>query len=242
MREVRRWSTLGAAGAFLVMPLLMVLMATPVAAHGLDQPAERSLPQFLGLGMLHMLGGWDHLLFIAGVILLAREAGRAAKLISLFAAGHSLTLLLSVGFGWRMDVVFVDVVIALSVVFIGVAGLLPPPIWWPLVTGAVFVFGLVHGVGLATRFAELRLPQEGLLGWAVAFNIGIELGQVMAISVLAFLAECVRRRLESPRFRRGLHLGLVAAGCLAAAALLLPSDASVPDEAAASTAVTSRFG
>ena len=122
-----------------------------------------------------MLLGWDQMLSIAGVVLLAGELARAAKLISLFVQGHSLTLLVATLSGWRVDATLVDVVIALSVVYVGVQGLRgrpffffffffsppPPPFFFPRAGGpsarSCSSFGLVHGLGLSTRLQDLGL-------------------------------------------------------------------------------------
>src|SRR5215210_6071882 len=94
-------------------------------AHGLagGYNPNRPVPEYLWLGFWHMVAGWDHLLFIAGVVLLSETVRTAAKLISLFAAGHSLTLLTATLAGWRLDPTLVDAVIALSLVYVGVQGL-----------------------------------------------------------------------------------------------------------------------
>jgi hydrogenase/urease accessory protein HupE len=104
-----------------------VFLASPVAAFahdlGLDDDPNRPLWKYLWFGFLHMATGWDHLLFILGVVLIAGSVGTAAKLISLFVAGHSITLLIATLAGWQLDPTLVDVVIALSVVYVGVRGI-----------------------------------------------------------------------------------------------------------------------
>jgi hydrogenase/urease accessory protein HupE len=108
-----------------------VLLASPEAAFahdlGLDDDPNRPLWKYLWFGFLHMASGWDHLLFILGVVLIAGSLGTAAKLISLFVAGHSLTLLIATLAGWQLDPTLVDVVIALSVVYVGVRGIAGGP-------------------------------------------------------------------------------------------------------------------
>lgn len=83
--------------------------------------------EFVPVGIEHMLFGWDHLLFIAGVVLQAGRRGRAAKLIMVFVPGHGTTLIVATLVGWRVNATAVDIVIALSVAFVGFAGTIAPP-------------------------------------------------------------------------------------------------------------------
>src|SRR5215210_3306611 len=107
--------------------IVLALLAAPSSAlaHGLDGNADPNRPviDYLWLGFRHMLGGWDHLLFIAGVVLLAGGLRPAARLVSVFVAGHSLTLLTATLAGWQLDADMVDAVIALSLVYVGVVGM-----------------------------------------------------------------------------------------------------------------------
>ncbi len=207
-------------GWFVLMPsLLTVLAASPAQAHGIAPgAAELTTTGFLWLGAQHMLLGWDHLLFIAGVLLIARTPLLAAKLITLFVVGHSTTLILAVLGGWRFNASLVDLVIALSVVFVGVIlflGRTPSTLWFG---AAVTGFGLVHGLGLATRFLGLGLPDEGLIAKVVAFNIGIECGQIAAITAMFLLARLLRGSIGSWWASDGLRIaagGMAAAGVLA---------------------------
>jgi len=139
----------------------LLLAPAAASAHALfgDQDPNRPLVDYLSLGFLHMVGGWDHLLFITGVVLLAGNVRSAAKLITLFVAGHSLTLLIATLAGWRLNATAVDVVIALSLVYVGVQGWRGRPTELRLTGAIVFGFGLVHGLGLSTRLQALRLPE-----------------------------------------------------------------------------------
>ncbi|MFD7072933.1 HupE/UreJ family protein [Nocardioides sp. NPDC059952] len=176
-----RWPVVAAIGA------LLVFAPTPARAHGIgSEAADKSVLEFVPIGIEHMLLGWDHVLFVAGVLLVASQVRVAAKMISLFALGHSTTLIAATLAGWRIDPEAVDIVIALSVVVVAVIAILGRPqrlVWF----GAVVLgFGLVHGLGLATRFQDLGIPEAGQLWRVIAFNIGIEIGQIMVIfAVLA---------------------------------------------------------
>jgi hydrogenase/urease accessory protein HupE len=206
-----------------VLAAALIAVAPEAAwAHGIaDSARDKSVAEFLPLGIEHMLLGWDHLLFIAGVVLLAGDLKRAAKLISLFVAGHSLTLLVATMAGWQISATVVDVVIALSVVFVGVIGLRDGPRDWRLIGASVLGFGLIHGLGLSTRLQHLGLPEDGLLWRVVAFNVGVEIGQLIALTVIVGLGALLIRRLPRRRLQRAAFATFVATGLLAAGALSL---------------------
>src|SRR5215216_5008006 len=209
----------------ITMPLLV-----PGAgfAHALfaDHDPNRPLLEYVWIGFWHMVGGWDHLLFILGVVLLAGSWRSAAKLISLFVAGHSLTLLVATLAGWKLNPTLVDVLIALSLVYVGVQGLRgrPERLW---VMGAiVFAFGLAHGLGLSTRLQDLGLPEDGVVVRVLVFNAGVEIGQLTALAVIVGLGTFAVHRLAlRPREARLAYGMRVATGLLAAAVMSFPSQA-----------------
>lgn len=205
-----------------VLVLLVALVAPRTAsAHGLHGGSATSIPDYVWFGIRHIVGGWDHLLFIAGIVLLARSTTRAAKLISLFVAGHSTTLLIATLAGWQLNASVVDVVIALSVAYIGWRVVRGTPERWAPTVVAIFLFGLVHGLGLSTRLQELALPSGGaLVARIFAFNIGVEIGQLGALAVLVGLGVVITRRVRAlAAARRTLGRALIAFGALAAATL-----------------------
>lgn len=144
---------------------------------------------FLYLGAKHMVTGYDHLAFLAGVIFLLYRLRDVALYASLFALGHSITLLAAVLLGYRANPYIVDAIIGMSVVYkgfenIGGFGALR----WRLDPRlAVFAFGLAHGLGLATKLQELQLSREGLAINLIGFNVGVELGQLAALSLMVLL-------------------------------------------------------
>ena len=215
-----------------------VVLALPAAAlaHGLsvDDDPNRPLVQYVVLGFEHMALGWDHLLFIIGCVLLAPTVGMAAKLISLFVLGHSVTLLVATLAGWKVNVTLVDVAIAFSVVFVGALGVWRRPLNWRLVGAIVFGFGLVHGLGLSTRLQGIALPEDGLALRIIAFNVGIELGQLAVLAVVVVLWKGLTRLLPRPAVaERAVFGAMVAAGL--AAALILPFTAETEPAVAAGT-------
>jgi hypothetical protein len=144
---------------------------------------------FFYLGAKHMVTGYDHLLFLAGVIFLLYRLKDVALYASLFALGHSVTLLGAVLLGWRANPYLVDAVIGLSVVYKGFENIDGfRQLRWRLdPRTAVLGFGLVHGLGLATKLQELQLSKDGLVTNLVAFNLGVEAGQLGALTIMVLL-------------------------------------------------------
>jgi hydrogenase/urease accessory protein HupE len=198
------------------------VLVSPAAAwaHGIGgSAADKNVWEFIPLGIEHMLLGWDHLLFIAGIVLLAGEWRRAAKLISVFVLGHSTTLIIATLAGWHVNATAVDVVIALSLVFVGVVGWFGPRDKWRLFGTGVLIFGLIHGVGLSTRLQDLGLPEDGLLARVIAFNVGVEIGQLLGILVMLLIGKVVTRLAAASKARRPAYAALAVTGLIAAAVL-----------------------
>jgi hydrogenase/urease accessory protein HupE len=233
-----RWSVLVGRGAVVGAILVGALggMAAPASAHGVAGTGG-SVASFVWSGFTHMITGWDHLLFIAGIVLLARQVGRAAKLISLFAVGHSTTLIIATLAQWRISPTAVDVVIALSVVFVGAAGFVDLAPYWRWFAGYVFGFGLIHGLGLSTRLQDLGLPHEGLLARVIAFNVGVELGQLAAVIAIFALGRMLAPRITWRGARMAAHATLIVAGAVAAATI---TTVAVRDSDGTGFAATSR--
>jgi hypothetical protein len=178
----------------LLMPIVAILcLALPgiAAAHGVaegdanfiqSQQGFHFWPYFY-LGAKHMVTGYDHLLFLAGVIFFLYRLRDVAAYVTLFAVGHSLTLIVGVWFDVPANAYLIDAIIGLSVVykaFENIGGF--QQLGLNINTkAAVWVFGLFHGFGLATKLQELSLSEEGLFGNLIAFNIGVEMGQLVAL-------------------------------------------------------------
>ena len=153
------------------------------------------------LGAKHMVTGYDHLLFLAGVIYFLYRLKDVALYATLFAVGHSCTLLLGVLAGIHTNPILVDAIIGLSVVYkalenIGAFRRLGVHID---TRAAVAVFGLAHGFGLSTKLQDLALSRDGLVGNIIAFNLGVELGQIAALTIILLGLQLWRR---SPRFNQ----------------------------------------
>ena len=178
--------------------LLVLATAGTAAAHGLGGKdaafvAGTSGPDiipFLYLGAKHMVTGYDHLLFLLGVIFFLYRFKDVALYVTLFSVGHSLTLLFGVLGGIEMNPYAIDAIIGLSVAykaFDNLGGFRTVFGVQPNTRVAVFGFGLIHGFGLATKLQALELPQNGLLINMLAFNVGVEIGQMIALTLMLAL-------------------------------------------------------
>jgi hypothetical protein len=175
-----------------------------------------NLGPYIYLGAKHMVTGYDHLMYLAGVIFFLRHLRDVAKFVSLFALGHSMTLLFGVLADVQVNVYFIDAIIGLSVVYkafenlSGFRTVFGTQLMDPRF--AVFAFGLCHGFGLATKLQELALPSEGLVANILAFNLGVELGQLAALTVLLIAIESVRRLAQYGSVALGANAALMAGG------------------------------
>jgi hypothetical protein len=176
----------------------------PLNAHGvaardatflqsLDGPAVVPL---MYLGAKHMVTGYDHLLFLAGVVFFLYRIRHVVLYVSLFTLGHSVTLLAGAIGGLHVNAYLVDAIIGLSVVYKGfeniggfkAIGVEPDSRW------AVLGFGLFHGLGLATKLQDLGLSANGLVTNIVSFNVGVEIGQMLALGAVLIALSWWRRR------------------------------------------------
>jgi hydrogenase/urease accessory protein HupE len=213
-------------GAVATAVAIGLLALSPAAgAHGLGaEDPNRPVIEYLWLGTKHLLAGWDHLLFILGVVLVAGSLWRATKLISLFVLGHSITLFMATMQEWKVSTAFVDVVIALSVVAVAFAGLSRRELNYRLFGTGLFVFGLIHGLGLSTRLQELGVSDDSLVLRVLLFNLGVEIGQAIAVMGFAFLGWLIVETWgrPRPRMRRLSFTTIGTAGLIGAMVLSLP--------------------
>ena len=163
--------------------------------------AGAAIGPFIYLGAKHMVTGYDHLLFLAGVVFFLSRPWQIVQYVSLFAVGHSLTLLIGVLADISINAYLIDAIIALSVVYkalenMGAFNSLGR--WRPDTRWAVFIFGLFHGLGLSASLQELNLHPDGLLINLISFNVGVELGQLTALSMIVIGFSLWRRH---PRFQ-----------------------------------------
>ncbi len=151
---------------------------------------------FLYLGAKHMVTGYDHLLFLVGVIFFLYRLKDVLLYVSLFTLGHSITLLGGVLGNVPANAHLIDAVIGLSVIYKAFENMggFERLGFHPDTRAAVMVFGLFHGFGLATKLQELALPQNGLVANIVSFNIGVEMGQFLALTAILIALTYWRRR------------------------------------------------
>lgn len=188
----------------LITLLLLPLLATSVFAHGvaaddklfIEQNSGAQLIPFIYLGAKHMVTGYDHLLFLFGVIFFLYRMREVGAYVTLFALGHSITLLYGVLSGTHVNPYMVDAIIGLSVVykaFDNMGAFRRVLGFQPNTKAAVLIFGFFHGFGLATKLQEFTLSQDGLVPNILAFNVGVELGQLLALAAILIVMSFWRR-------------------------------------------------
>ena len=183
------------------------VMVTGVALHahpmegsnaGFVQSVDGPAPgPFLYLGAKHMVTGYDHLLFLVGVIFFLYRLKDVVLYVSLFTLGHSLTLLFGVLGGVSVNPYVIDAIIGLSVVYKGfenINGFERVFKRTPNTKVAVLVFGLFHGLGLATKLQEFMVSENGLVANILSFNVGVEIGQILALTGVVALLTVWRTR------------------------------------------------
>jgi hypothetical protein len=202
----------------LALALLGALVAGAAWGHGVaggDQAymmANQGIRSFayMYLGAKHMITGYDHLLYLAGVIFFLRKIGDIAKFVSLFAIGHSITLLYGVLSGTQVNVYLVDAIIGRSICYKALENL--TVIRWLDARIAVFGFGLIHGFGLSSKLQGLALSPYGLIGNMIFFNVGVELGQVLALIILFSLFTSLRGLHVYDRVAQNFNIVLFGSG------------------------------
>jgi hypothetical protein len=178
-----------------VVGAVAALLAAGIAwSHGISGDDQEFLLRASGahigpyiyLGAKHMVTGYDHLLFLAGVIFFLYRVKEVAIYVTLFAVGHSTTLLLGVLGGLHVNAYIVDAIIGLSVVYKAFENLggFRALGWQPNMKAAVLIFGFFHGFGLATKLQDLAISADGLATNMISFNVGVEIGQLLALSMI----------------------------------------------------------
>src|SRR4029077_18266965 len=191
--------------ALLTIALIAVVLSPEVDAHGVSGKDAVFLQSIRGaaigplmyLGAKHMVTGYDHLAFLVGVIFFLYRMKDIVQYVSLFTIGHSVTLLAGVLGGIRANPYIIDAIIGFSVVykaFDNMDGFQRFLGFQPNTRAAVLIFGLFHGFGLATKLQEFSLSPTGLVTNIVSFNVGVEVGQVLALSAVFLLLTFWRTR------------------------------------------------
>jgi len=177
---------------------LCLLFSGAAIAHGVPEGDQGYIQQisgphifpFMYLGAKHMVTGYDHLLFLVGVVFFLFKLSEIGLYVTLFAIGHSSTLLLGVYFDVPANAFLIDAIIGLSVVYKALDNMGAFQRWFgfqPSTKAATFIFGLFHGFGLATKIQDFELSSDGLLANLIAFNVGVEIGQLLALAGILIL-------------------------------------------------------
>ncbi len=205
----------------LLLSLFSFLFTSQAFAHGMSEAdkakaLEASYWDFVELGASHMITGYDHLLFLFGVIFFLTKFKDIVKFITAFTIGHSITLIFATLYHIQANYFLVDAVIALTVIYKGFDNLdgfkkyinvKAPNLLW-----MVFAFGLIHGFGLSTRLQMLPLAEDGLVLRIIAFNVGVEFGQIAALGIMFFLLSGWRKSASFAQFSKAANAGLMFAG------------------------------
>lgn len=198
------------------------LLAHPMEGTnaGFVQSVDGPAPgPFLYLGAKHMVTGYDHLLFLVGVIFFLYRLKDVVLYVSLFTLGHSLTLLLGVLADLSVNAYVIDTIIGLSVVYKGfenINGFERLFNFKPNTRVAVLVFGLFHGLGLATKLQEFMVSENGLVANILSFNVGVEIGQILALCGVVVLLSYWRTRPSFLSYSFAANTALMVGGFLLA--------------------------
>ena len=201
----------------------LLLLCVSAFAHGVAEGDKGYIQEisgvhllpFIYLGAKHMVTGYDHLLFLFGVIFFLYRLPHIALYVSLFALGHSTTLLAGVYFGTNVNAYLIDAIIGVSVVYKALDNLGAFQRWFgvqPNTKAATLVFGLFHGFGLATKIQEYEISRDGLLPNLLAFNVGVELGQLLALGAFLIAMGFWRRTGSFLRHAYTANVAMMSAG------------------------------
>ncbi len=205
------------------MLLCSVLMASDAFAHAVTQGDKGYIQEISGvhllpfvyLGAKHMITGYDHILFLFGVVFFLYRLSHIAVYVSLFALGHSTTMILGVYFNVGINSHLIDAIIGFSVVYKALDNLGAFQRWLgfqPSTKGATLVFGLLHGFGLATKILEYEISPDGLVPNLLAFNVGVEIGQLLALAMILIGMSYWRRTAGFVRHAYTANVAMMSAG------------------------------
>ena len=207
----------------LFLTFFIYFTSNPIFAHGISEADKEAMLnggyiQYIWLGATHMLTGYDHLLFIFGVIFFLTTFKDIVKFITVFTLGHCITLIFATYLRITVNYYLVDAVIAVSVMYKGfenINGFQKFFDWQsPSLLKMVFVFGLIHGFGLSTRLQQLPLGDDGLamLFRILSFNVGVELGQIIALGAMLVFLSGFRKSEGWHKFSKAANVALIAGG------------------------------
>lgn len=210
-------------GVGVALLLLGMVVSPPVFAHGVAEGDKGYIQEISGvhlipfvyLGAKHMVTGYDHLLFLFGVIFFLYRLEDIGLYVSLFAIGHSITMVFGVLYGVSVSAYLIDAIIGFSVVYKALDNLGAFQRWFgfqPNTKAATLIFGLFHGFGLAAKIQDYDVAQDGLIPNLLAFNAGVELGQLLALFSILILMGFWRRTDGFYRHAYTANVALMSAG------------------------------
>ena len=208
----------------LTLALLMAVMPEALA-HGVPEGDKGFIQEstgvmlmpFIYMGAKHMITGYDHLLFLFGVIFFLYRLKDVGLYVTLFAVGHSITLLFGVLSNISISSYVSDAIIGFSVVYKALDNLGAFQRWFgyqPDTRAATLIFGLLHGFGLATKIQEFEISPDGLIANLIAFNVGVEIGQLLALGGILILMGYWRRTASFWRHAYTANVAMMSAGFL----------------------------
>lgn len=206
-----------------ILPFLAIFFAGDVFAHGMSEEEKSIIIEggnlrYILIGATHMLSGYDHLLFIFGIIFFLTRFKDIIKYISAFTIGHSITLIWATFNTVQVDYFLIDAVIGLSVCYIAFQNLdgfkRYLNVRQPNMLAMILGLGLIHGLGLSTRLQQLPLSEDQLLMNIISFNIGIEVGQVVALAAMLVFMSAFRKRKSFSVVSKICNASLILAGGL----------------------------
>lgn len=202
---------------------LCFLLGATAYAHGVAEGDKGYIQEITGvhlvpfmyLGAKHMFTGYDHILFLLAVIFFLYKLKDIGIYVSLFALGHSTTMLAGVYFGTSISGYLIDAIIGLSVAYKALDNLGAFQRWFgvqPNTKVATLVFGFFHGFGLATKIQDYEVSQDGLFANLIAFNVGVEIGQLMALAAILIVMGYWRRTGSFLRHAYTANVAILTAG------------------------------
>ena len=216
---------LNKSNRFIFIGLIVILFSLTVdaGAHGvtdgdkgyIQESSGTMMIPFIYLGAKHMVTGYDHLLFLFGVIFFLYRLKDISVYVTLFAVGHSVTLLSGVLMNISVSAYLIDAIIGLSIVYKALDNVGAYQRWFgfqPSTKIATFIFGLFHGFGLATKILEYKISPDGLIPNLFAFNIGVELGQLIALAIILIVMGFWRRSGNFLRHSYNANVALMTGG------------------------------
>ena len=209
--------------SWLIAMVLISLCADEALAHAVADGDKAYIQSISGvhivpymyLGAKHMVTGYDHLLFLFAVIFFLYGLKQIAVYVTLFAVGHSLTMLAGVYFNFGINSNIIDAIIGFSVVYKALDNLGAYPRWFgfqPDPRISTFLFGLLHGLGLASKILDYNMSVDGLVANLVSFNVGVEIGQLLALSAILLFMKIWRSTSSFSRFAFAANVLLMIAG------------------------------